>query len=207
MRLRQYITESSDVPWEEQIRLIKKDCGPILNFYKKVKYPIYRGLYHENREFVKKKVRTERRPRVVGKELHKLLDKLFLKHWGFKARSEGLFCGSFNTAFSWSGTGDEPHIVFPIGKFDYIWTEDPQSGFWEILVEFENLDLSLMVEPERIIEEIEDAVKGYYSNKGLESKLKTITDLEIILRCKEYYAVQDDDFSMLNKVLTDVGRK
>ena len=203
MKLKRYLTEES-IDWETQIKLIKKNCQPILNLYKKTKWPIYRGILHENREFVKKSVRSDRNPRVIGKGLHELLDKLFLKYWGFKARSQGLFCGSFDTAFSWSRTGDEPHIVFPIGNFSYIYTINPAQGFWDILIEYKNLDLSKMVEPESIIEEIEYAVKNDYNNKGLESKLKKENDLEIIINCKEYYGLQDNDFKMLPKVLEDI---
>ena len=186
MRFNQYLTEKTVADFDNIIQNLKKSCKPAIDFYKKAKSPLWRGMKHGVNNFVRKAVRNDRRPRVVSDDLHKVLDECFKKHFGWNARSEGVFTGSEgNVTQNWG----MPYVIFPIGKFDYVYTIDPEAGFWEILNEYETLDLEDMVEPEVIIKDICNAVKRNYKNKGLESVLKSKEEFEAILRCKEYYGV------------------
>jgi hypothetical protein len=185
MKFKKYLTEREVADFDNIIQNLKKSCKPAIDFYKRAKSPLWRGMKHGVNNFVRKAVRNDRRPRVVSGDLHKVLDDCFKKHFGWKARSEGVFSGSEDISSSWG----MPYIIFPIGKFDYVYTIDPMGVFWEVLTDFESLDLEKMVDPDVIVKEICDAVKFDYHNKGLESVLKSKESFESIIKCKEYYAV------------------
>ena len=182
MKIRQYLIEE-DIDFSVIVHTIKRDCKPAISFYKNAKNPLYRGLANDTKDnFIKKTARTDRQPRVIGEPLHDLLDKCFMKHFGWKARSEGVFTGSKDIANSWG----KMYTVFPIGKFEYIYTVDPLDNFWKILVEYRRYKTFTQAEVDMIC----SRVKGEYRNKGLENIIKNgNTDFEAILRCKEYYAV------------------
>jgi len=175
---------------ESIINNIKKECKQIINLYKNVKTPIYRGIKGADRFFEKRNVRTNRQPRVINEESHKLLDKLFLKHYGWKARSEGLFCGSNSVSRTWGDYGII-YIIFPIGNFKYIWTPNPEDGFWEYLVKLERYNKANLEVSNDFIENLDYAVKTDYYDKDIEKPLnKLFHDFEVILKCKSYYAIK-----------------
>ena len=202
MRLINYLNESDEIT-DDIIGKLKKDCSPIISLYKKTKLPIYRGLKNDIDFFVEKKVRKNRKPRVIGKTLHKLLDELYLKHWGFKARSQGLFCGAYNAAANW-GEGS-PYIIFPVGKFKYVYTILDETDFWSnVLTHYEDYQNNSDFEDYEI-EDISERIKDDYFNKGIEPIIKSKTRYEVIINCNKYYAIKENiKRDRLNEILYKV---
>jgi hypothetical protein len=121
----------------------------------------------------KKKVRKDRKPKDMDIKTHKELNKLFHKKFGWKVRSEGLFCtGNINEA---GGYGYE-FLVFPIGEFKYVWSpeiRDLYSFIEEMKGEGLEYDLQKIV--------------NSYKNKSMADGIKK--KMEFSIKCDEYYMI------------------
>jgi len=119
MRLQQFINEITGFEHiiEQAADMIKKNCKPFLKVWNK-RYFLYRGGDFST-FFGKKDVRTNRKPLGTYKELHDILNDLFYKKFGWKPRSEAMFCTGSDEIATDYGT---PYIVFPIGDFKYLWS-------------------------------------------------------------------------------------
>jgi hypothetical protein len=102
--------------------VISKDCKPIIDVYKKNPDSyLYRGDSRA-RDFIVKKVRKDRYPKDTPQDWHEAFDDALKDNFGWNARSEGLFCTA-DTAMS-GGYGNALYVVFPKGKFDYIYSRE-----------------------------------------------------------------------------------
>lgn len=107
--------------WHEGV---EKKCKP---FLKELKYRnekemnmLYRGS-NRSKDIGKKKVRKDRIPKDMPYDAHDALDTAFDNIYGWRARSEGLFCtGRQRTAATYGSS----QIIFPIGKFRYLWSDN-----------------------------------------------------------------------------------
>lgn len=127
---------------------IEKQCGQIIKIYKKSGCFLYRGLRLTDRV---KKIgnniysvvpRKDRWPKDTCKKLHDMIDVHFLNRFGWRVRSNGVFCsGSIKVANEYGTTRG---IIFPADGFKYIWSrkiedlysdqlqsiDDRISGLW-----------------------------------------------------------------------------
>lgn len=127
---------------------IEKQCGQIIKIYKKSGCFLYRGLRLTDRV---KKIgnniyiivpRKDRWPKDTNEHLHEMMDNYFLRRFGWRARSRGVFCsGSMNVAKEY---GNTTGIIFPADGFKYLWSrrikdlysdqlesiDDRISGLW-----------------------------------------------------------------------------
>jgi hypothetical protein len=132
MRLQQYLTESTELTtknWEKLKSAINKDCKPFIKEIKVAKNLLLRGVkpYAVPIVFTVKNVRKDRKPRLVDKELHKRIGKLSKKLFGWNIREEGVFTTiSYSIARHWG----QPIIVFPIGKFKYVWSDNVEDLYY-----------------------------------------------------------------------------
>jgi len=173
MRFKQYINESKEVPWED----IKRSCKPYLKEVYKAKNMLYRYIWKMDEFWIRKKVRTNRKPKDTPKVYHEFVDDMLKKRFGWKPRSEGLFV--WGKAHGRNlGLGS---IVFPIGKFKFVWNPEVLDLFNTI-----NIDVVRGVSEEEIRRTLINLIPGY-TNEGFMSALKQHN--EIIIGCKEYYAV------------------
>lgn len=104
--------------WER----IEKDCKPWLNEIRHGNSGgqlVYRGIKTAKGDFELRDVRKDRYPKDTSIEWHNALDDAFKSHFGWKARSEGLFVSHNKTADSYG----DVYIVFPVGKYRYLWSE------------------------------------------------------------------------------------
>ena len=106
--------------WLAKADLIKQNCQPFLQM---TDLPLYRGqgsllnfnIFEKARV---EQIRKDRRPKDTPEYVQIALDNWFFQNYGFKPRSQGLFC---------SGSGVEArvygklHYVFPVGKFEHLW--------------------------------------------------------------------------------------
>jgi hypothetical protein len=118
MRLQKYIINENqeDISLDKILSMIKKNCK---TFLKEVDGFLYRGSNKKVFDIEKFKTRKDRRPLGTAQEDHDKLDKLFNKKFGWKARSEGLFCaGDLSTVKQYG----KVNLVFPIGDYKYVWS-------------------------------------------------------------------------------------
>lgn len=116
MRFSKFLLESEDD--EKIIQILRNDCRPFLN----EKALLYRGISNFNKFKIKKmRVEKNRLPANMPKVVHELLDDGFNSLFGFKARSQSVFCtGSFIEAKKYG----DVYNIFPIGNFKYCWSKD-----------------------------------------------------------------------------------
>jgi len=188
MRLQQFIFENKSITYDDIIR-IKNDCAEY--FYESrflhKNYPIYRRMNKKIRTYDIIIPRKNRKPLDTPKEIHKKLDELFKKEFGWKARSEGVFC-----------SGDAPssvygdlYYIFPIDKFKYVWSPDIR----DLTLELERFDILYIEGDGKFIEgydykkfhEILPQLVSTYKDNDLQSALRSGN--EISLKCKKYYAI------------------
>lgn len=184
MRLSEYVE-----PTQEQKRInkfienVKKDCKPWLSAIKNCQRKIlYRG--YKGKLIDKKNVRTNRRPKDMPLHLHKKLDDVFFENFGWRPRSEGLFVSSHSSVGAIYG--DTGGLVFPVGKFDFLWNKDVHD-LYAFVQRDDNNKMS-----------IGDYILEGYTNKNLCRAMASLK--EIMIRCKSYYVIS---FIHLEKVLKD----
>ena len=145
MRFKQYLTEDmSTANWDDIKTTLNRDCKPFISNLRGVKQLLLRGVSSgvmPSRNYEINTIRKDRKPRLVSKELHDLMGKYSKKKFGWNIRKEGLFTSkSKNDVRSWGTTV----IVFPIGKFKYVWSNDVDTlyGYYDdylyIDITFEN---------------------------------------------------------------------
>ena len=194
MKLKQYLIEN------KTLYDVKQDCKPFLSKYSKLlknEQFLWRGSDKIIRGIGHVVTRKNRKPTDTTIDLHNKLDELFKKRFGWKARSEGVFCtGKLTSAASYG----HPYIMIPAGKFEFIWSpmvwdlfdelrnqelikgytgiDNPKTSFYDPKDEKHNIKLKYII--------------GTYINKNLRSAMRTHN--EIIIKCDSYYLLEDDGF-------------
>ena len=117
-----YLNEKSPTK-EDLIDLIQTNCQPFLKEMRQnnIKDFLYRGVNYGLNYWEVKKTRTDRKPKDTKQKIHELLDDLFLKKFGWRARSQGVFAIGDKLKICQKGYGHH-HIFFPIGKYKYLWS-------------------------------------------------------------------------------------
>ncbi len=129
MRLQHFINEGhkevriSSGTLEERVFeisvLLFKNCKQYLKDLKGTSDVLYRG--GRGGEITLITPRTDRHPKDMSPELQELLDDEFDKKFGWRPRSEGVFCsGDYDQA---EGYGNAVFTVWPIGKYDFIYSD------------------------------------------------------------------------------------
>lgn len=120
MRLYNYINE--EVKVENYFPFLKKKCSMAINTMKKSRKGMWRGVasaFYDD-DFIRKKVRQERKPKDSFGPNSKILDQYLDTRFGWKPRSQGLFViGNVDVA----GTYGKEYLVFPVGNFKYVWNK------------------------------------------------------------------------------------
>jgi hypothetical protein len=141
MKLREYLIEEyDDDNFNDIISIIKKDCKKYIKELISYDKILFRGLDKLPRNtssirknFWKVKPRKDRTPGDTPEELHNYLDLQFKKKFGWKARSEGVFCSrSRSTTYNYGS----PYFVFPIGDYKYLYS----NKITDLFVHFDDSD-------------------------------------------------------------------
>ncbi len=102
---------------------IKKNCQPFLKELGNNKWGeflMWRGVKSGAPDFFTNKPRSDRKPSDTDQRVHKVLDDTFNKKFGWRARSNSLFCtGNPDIAQEYS---DHLYMIFPDKKYDYLWS-------------------------------------------------------------------------------------
>ena len=160
----------------------------------------------------KKLVRKDRVGKDMPEEMTHFFNVEFLKHFEFAPRSEGIFCTgkkSIADGYGW------PFLVFPIGEFEYIWSEKVNDLFDYVE---SSMWFDYTFDTDGVIQDIRDgfypshAISWYeeeMSDEDIKDKMDQIVDIniknivdtykdtdlrealvsgnEITLKCDEYY--------------------
>lgn len=197
MRFQQFINEdiTDRATIQETLELLFRDCTPFLkiavrkNSMKQLW--LYSGRKSERMTY-KGTVRTDRQPRDTTPELHKFIDDRINEKFGIRFRSNSIFCYG-NPAFS--GAYGETFMIFPIGKFDYLWTHAAKDLYMSLIGR----------DPVDMIEELNYIIDRYQMNKEYE-KAVMLGDREVMVHCNTYYAVHYRLYEYyLNQYFNDWG--
>lgn len=103
------------------------ECYPFLKMLKKDGYNFLYSGRRSNEIIEKKKIRKNRIPSDTPKELHNIMDELFHKAHGVKARSQSLFTYPSSGQVGYYGA---PYFVIPVGKnYKLIWSSEVRDLF------------------------------------------------------------------------------
>jgi hypothetical protein len=217
MRLKQHINENSELDkLVDALHGVINNCQPFLKELGTVNPPqfLYSGR-KSNDSWFEKDVRSDRKPTDLFPEIHKDFDDAFNERFGWRARSNGLFCtGYMHDAEEYGAV----YVIFPKGPFKVIWSDNIgdlyiklQDTVSDILggvkrvnglkksftqeFEYANTLNGYQWSPEQIQDKvhdryekfIDDIVDQYRGN----NIMKAITsNVEIMLNCKSYYAIR-----------------
>jgi len=192
MKFKNYLNEDDSV-----ISDIKRECSKSLKIFKKSGIPFYRGVtYTFNVDYVKRSVRTNRKPRDMDVESQQVFDDIFQKRFGWKPRSQGLFCvADPKIARDYGNVG----VVIPCGDFKYLWNPDVEDlfkglshkkTFWSPLKDTVSVIKMIFGKPYDTKEMIRQYTKGYKDN-DIFLYFKKYPENEIMIQCKDYYVVSE----------------
>lgn len=206
MRLIHYINEGSKKeielperwaggeinPEDKIIELIKADCKPYLK--QRGGGLLYRGM-DSFADMLKIKPRKLRKPKDMPLYAHKALDYFFNKKFGWKVRSQGVFCSArYNQAIIY-GHG---YSIWPIGKFDFVWSKDIKDLYLtvvdvknQILKDHNKTTALESLTQEDVIKRTKPKLKqivNTYKKTNLAGAIDGQYG-EIVLNCNSYYAV------------------
>ena len=193
---------------DDIIDVLKRDCQPFIKEFGVQPYnPVYRGTQKEMSDYILK-VRSRRKmvPKDTPKHLHDLMDELFFKYHGWKARSEGVFVThSRSTARSYGW----PVIFFPKGKYQYLWNPAVMDAYMsieeDIIPEVDSLENVSMVRhltkddvnDEVFVNLLSRMINGYGNNGYKDIELSH----EAMFKCYEYYIVSFENNAFDTKFL------
>jgi hypothetical protein len=212
MRFYNFINENINVT--TIVNLLKKDCKKYINNVEK-----YKGILISHRkdklDFQKISIRKNRKPKDTPLIIHNFIDDLFYDKFGVKARSETMFCFTYNfyntmdlyrkNVLSMSYYG-KPYFIFPIGNYKIIYNENIDDlyddGFR--LLSDKLYDKSLNLSKDDIIfkfkhgsyneellqdtkEHFKDIIKNYKIKNNMDLSFNKYT--EFMLSCNETYIV------------------
>lgn len=126
--------------------------------------------------------KTDRAPKNTELLVSGFIDDYFEEKFGWKARSSGTFVTGNDRYASDYG---HPYMIFPIGKFNFVWSERVKDLFFKtpsVDGPYHTSDEALRARTYEVLD------NGEYKNTDLEAAL-TFGN-EIMVQCNRYYAVQ-----------------
>jgi len=125
MRYKQYLNESNKITdFQTILEILWNKCNPFLKDLLQNGFTgdfLYSGRNDYKKVFIKK-VRDNRYPMDTNYDIHQLYDEEFLNSFGFRARSNAIFCiGNVDTA---NGYGNKVYMIFPMGNYRFVYSED-----------------------------------------------------------------------------------
>jgi hypothetical protein len=163
--------------------LIRKNCKPFLAAIKGEGI-LWRGTFATLNFIDVITPRTNRVPSSMPVNIHEALDIAFKTKFGWKPRSEGVFCsGSKAQAFSYGNL----RSIWPIGEFKFVWSPKipdlvnylPDDIYYEI---WPNMPVK-----ELLRQPLFKKIIDLYIDKDINLAIRK--DCEISLKCKQYYSI------------------
>lgn len=206
MRFDNYIVESDIDTIDRIIRDVDRDLLEAMVRYGR---GLYRGYKEEITGLKRFVTRSERQPKDTPRYIHTVLDELFLKKFGWKARSEGVFVSCSPSTAEMYG---DVSWFFPIGKYDALYSDKVMDAYsklgdmWRVYIHDIVKRKSPPILPVHELEGdkgFEEYVKNTFpidTYKHFDPSVLGIKGVkpEITFRCKEYYmiSIDSDEFSL-----------
>ena len=204
MRLHQHlITELTEANLYKIIDILEDKCFVYLNELSskgRINNLMYSGR-KSNDSYMIKKIRKDREPKDSDQKSHDMMDSLFNKKFGFKARSNVLFAtGDISTALSYGRI----YTIWPVGQYKFIYSNHVTDLF-DVLqrakkidtITFIKLILHLLLNPKKGVENKtvdydKDKVNKILNTYKDDDIYKAINSgNEIMINCKEYVAISN----------------
>lgn len=194
MRLYEYISSKNEVmdrkkdpALDELLTVLERDCK---KFIKETGGFLFRGTNRTLGGDIYKKTnpREDRRPVDTPRMVHALADELYFKKFGWKVRSEGLFTAT-NISMT-AGYGSNRYLVFPIGNFEYVWSEDSYDFFItqsNLASDYQRSTGTGKDMKKQFPKEIMQGLVDMYTDKNLKKAWSDRQSREIILHCPNGY--------------------
>ncbi len=206
-----YLSENMTATPDDIRETLTANCLPFIKSLKRCpSYPqmLYSGRT-ENKVIIKNKVRQDRRPKDTPIEIHKAFDNRLHKEFGIKARSQCIFTTVNLSLADFYGIS---YAVFPVGRFEVIWSPQIPDLYGDIL-DFLNrpenshmlssdlrYDLSLEKELKYLDGYLMDELVNFIENKFPMKKIYKKGDLcqalnydnEVMIHCKEWVGIKDN---------------
>jgi hypothetical protein len=197
--------ELGDFTPEQAAEKIKKDCAKFLEESRfkgfGPQHELYRGIKAELPAFHKNRVEMNRQPKDTSKLQHETLNEYFMEQFGINYRSNAFFATSSCSLARDYGCA---YIIFPIGNYQYIWSEQIRDAY--LFFDAENREFmndyhEIFGHKIEYIDHDEDsnnrnyckAIKQYlekthpYKDTNLSKAIDH--DSEIMIHCENYYTL------------------
>jgi hypothetical protein len=194
MRLQQYITEyksdlkeimprEDDPRLDEVLKMLEKDCK---KFIDETEGFLFRGTNRRIGDLIKKNTaRSDRNPVDTSARIHKMADISFKEKFGWKARSEGVFTATRDSMTK--GYGANLYLVFPIGNFGFVWSEE-HYDFYIAQSEAQSNKRDRVTHRNYSLDQSDvDLLIDDYTNKNLKQAFADRQAREVILHCPNGY--------------------
>jgi len=204
MRFTEYLNEFNSMVYdtsqevvEQLAKILKTECGPMISFIRKHNFEKYFCRWTSdsplssdisNELIIKKTTRTNRQPKDTPLKIHKALDIVFKRRFGWKVRSEGVFALPTTP----DGFNDKSWLFFPVGKLDYVWAH----GIADLYLTWrDSYDAPISGS------DFANSIIDKYTNKDLDKAFQSV-GYEVSFRCKEYYLV---NYNLRDKLFAVLG--
>jgi len=216
MRLGRYLTEA-ELTAGDIISTIEKDCGPFVRELRKGGKPIWRGIWKTmTGDLIRRKPRKNRKPLDTDPFIHDALDKAFKNKWGWKARSEAVFCSTkYMDAIGYG----HAYMFFAIGKYEVLFRKDVADlqhwiPYWTQLLQdnpikaahayndwadFEKIERMRITNADDVekklykaLDKITNDLAATFEKGNFSKVVNQPIGVELMFRCKEYYLVPYD---------------
>jgi hypothetical protein len=178
---------------KNDLEMFRSDCSKFLKESKM--HPFFRGSKNLSVTTYKKiKPRKNRKPLDTPQELHDAMDKSFKKKFGWKVRSEGVFCIGDKTQTNYYG---KRYIILPIGDdYKFVWSSTIKDFSNELddrkVYYFDNINNSVLMEPKQYTKIIDEMVNTY-KDTDLYGAWSSFN--EVSIKCKYYYLIDTNFLS------------
>ena len=191
---------------QDGFELIKRDCRPYLQQNKSpiFRTPIFRGLGMlkvSDSIIIKKQVRLDyRQTKDMNVSIHIAMNDWMTKKFGEPFRNGLFVSGSRNVVNMYGRT----YIIFPIGNFTFLYHDkfsdiySTYSSFhWTYQDDIGNTpDKKTMTKfSKKFVKHIASVNNGNWKQDTIEQA--SMSKNEIMIRCKEYYAVRNDTIARM----------
>ena len=161
------------------ITKIRENCKPFL----KEKVIMYRGSHKKIELLRKTRRRKLRKPKDTDIRVHKIAEKFFMKKFGWKPRSQGVFAVGSYSAATYYGNA---YYFFPIGSYRYLWSPDKSDFYLGAPSMKTDLDMG---HPSRVENKLETLIKTY-KDTGLKTAVEKQT-FEVMFDVDSFYLMSN----------------
>jgi len=143
MRYKQYINEDVEEQRKREyyniLKVLYDDCMPFINdlirqgwdHFTKADPLMYSGR-NSSMSVIVGEIRKDRKPSDTEQIKHEMYDDMFYEKFKIRGRSNAIFCtGTTTTA---SGYGSNVYMIFPVGKYKFIWSNSVRDLYQDLLI-------------------------------------------------------------------------